>query len=125
MGMNYEIRQVGDVTILELSGRLDVGVALSLGEGEGQPLLEVIRNLAQRGQKNIVLNLRDVAYIDSSGIGDLVGAATTLRRQGGDLRIVDPGMVVQKLLRITRVDTVIDVKLDETSALHAFSTKEG
>ena len=121
MGMDYEARQVGNVTILDISGRIDVGVPLALGAGAGHPLQEVIRDFAARGQKNIVLNLRDVAYIDSSGIGDLVGSATTVRKQAGDLKIVNPGMVVQKLLRVTRVDTVIEVKPDEASALAAFS----
>jgi anti-sigma B factor antagonist len=124
MGMNYEARQVGNVTIMDISGRIDVGVTLAFGTGAGQPLQEVIRDFASRGQKNIVLNLREVAYIDSSGIGDLVGSATTLRKQGGDLKIVNPGMVVQKLLHITRVDTVIEVKPDEASALAAFSKLE-
>ena len=121
MGMNYEARQVGDVTILDVSGRIDIGVPLAFGAGAGHPLQQVIRDFAGRGQKNIVLNLRDVAYIDSSGIGDLVGSATTLRNHGGDLRIVNPSMVVQKLLQVTRVDTLIDVKPDEASALEAFA----
>ncbi|MGB8770881.1 MAG: STAS domain-containing protein [Candidatus Korobacteraceae bacterium] len=125
MGMNYEVRQVGNVTILDISGRLDVGVALAFGAGAGHPLQEVIRDLAKHGHKNIVLNLRDVAYIDSSAIGDLVGSATTLRRQGGDLKVVNPGMVVQKLLHMTRVDTVIEVRPDEASALEAFSKAAG
>jgi anti-sigma B factor antagonist len=120
MGMTYEVRQVGNVTILDITGRIDVGVPLAFGAGADHPLQEVIRDFAGRGQTNIVLNLCDVAYIDSSGIGDLVGSATTLRKQGGDLRIVNPGMVVQKLLQVTRVDTVIDVKPDEASALQAF-----
>jgi anti-sigma B factor antagonist len=120
MAMKYEARQVGDVTILDITGRIDVGVALAFGAGAGRPLQEVIRDFAERGQKNIVLNLGEVAYIDSSGIGDLVGSATTLRKQGGDLKIVNPGMVVQKLLSVTRVDTVIEVKPDEASALSAF-----
>jgi anti-sigma B factor antagonist len=121
MGMNYEARQVGNVTILDISGRIDIGVPLAFGEGASHPLQDVIRDLAERGQKNIVLNLRDVAYIDSSGIGDLVASATTLRKQGGELRVVNPSMVVEKLLRVTRVDTIIDVKPDEAGALEAFS----
>jgi len=125
MGINYRARQVGDVTIMDVSGRIDVGVALSFGEGAGMPLQEVIRDFAKRGEKNVILNLHDVAYIDSSGIGDLVGSATTLRKQGGDLKIVNPSMVVQKLLRVTRVDTVIEVKPDEVSALEAFSKQQG
>ena len=122
MGMNYEVRQVGNVTVLDIAGRIDVGVALAFGSGPGVSLQELIRDFARRGQKNIVLNLHDVAYIDSSGIGELVGSATTLRKQGGELRIVNPGMVVQKLLRMTRVDTVVEVKPDEASALQAFAS---
>jgi anti-sigma B factor antagonist len=119
--MTYEARQVANVTILDITGRIDIGVPLAFGKGANHPLQEVIRDFAGRGQTNIVLNLRDVAYIDSSGIGDLVASATTLRKQGGDLKVVNPSMVVQKLLRATRVDTVIDVKPDEASALQAFS----
>ena len=121
MGMNYEARQVGDVTVLDVAGRIDIGVPLAFGAGASHPLQEVIRDFATRGQKKIILNLRDVAYIDSSGIGDLVGSASTLRKHGGDLRIVNPTGVVEKLLRVTRLDTVIDVKTDEASALAAFS----
>ena len=121
MGINYEARQVGNVIILDVTGRIDVGVPLAFGAGAGHPLQDLIRDFATRGQKNVVLNLHDVAYIDSSGIGDLVGSATTLRKQGGDLKIVNPSMVVQKLLKVTRVDTVIEVKPDEASVLEAFS----
>jgi anti-sigma B factor antagonist len=119
--MNYEARQVGNVTVLDITGRIDIGVPLAFGVGGSHPLQAVVRDLANRGQKKIVLNLRDVAYIDSSGIGDLVGSATTLRKQGGDLKVADPSMVVRDLLRVTRVDTVIEVKPDEASALQAFS----
>ena len=124
MGMTYEARQVGNVTILDVSGRIDIGVPLAFGAGAGLPLQEVVRDFAKRGQKNIILNLHDVAYIDSTGIGDLLGSAATLRKLGGDLKIVNPSMVVQKLLRVTRVDTVIEAKPDEASALEAFSKDE-
>ena len=119
--MDYRVRQVGNVAVLDVSGRIDLGVPLAFGEGAGHPLQALVRDFAARGQTKIVLNLHDVAYLDSSGIGDLVASAMTLRRQGGDLKVVNPSMVVQKLLRMTRVDTVLDVKPDEASALAAFS----
>jgi len=119
--MDYKARQVGNVTVLDVSGRIDLGVPLAFGEGVGHPLQGLVREFAARGQTRIVLNLHDVAYIDSSGIGDLVASATTLRHHGGDLKVVNPSMVVQKLLRMTRVDTVLDVKIDEASALQAFA----
>ena len=122
MSMSYQARQVGNVTVLDISGRLDIGVALAFGPGAGVPLQQVIRDFIQRGQKNIVLNLHDVSYIDSSGLGDLVGSATTLRKEGGDLKVVNPSLIVRKLLSTTRLDPlVIDVKPDEASALQAFA----
>jgi anti-sigma B factor antagonist len=121
MGMTYEARQTGDVTILDISGRIDLGVPIAFGPGAGVPLTTVVRDFAQRGQKNIALNFRDVRYIDSSGIGELVGSVTTLRKLGGDLKVINPSLIVQKLLRTCKLDTVIDVKPDEASALQAFS----
>jgi anti-sigma B factor antagonist len=122
MSMEYHARQVGDVIILDVMGRLDVGTVLAFGAGQGIPLREVVRDFAARGQTKIVLNLRDVTYIDSSGIGELVAGVTTLRSKGGDLKVVNPNMVVQKLLRMTRIDPlVIEVKPDEASALQSFS----
>ena len=120
MGMTYEARQAGDVTILDISGRIDLGVAIAFGPGGSVPLQTVVRDFAARGQKNIVLNLRDVSYIDSSGIGDLLGSVTTVRKVGGDLKVVNPNMIVKKLMGACRLDTVIDVKPDEASALQAF-----
>jgi len=122
VSMNYQSRQVGDVTILDITGRIDIGVALAFGTAGETPLREVIRDLARRGQKQIVLNLRDVSYIDSSGIGEIAVSVATLRNQGGDLKVVNPSMIVQKLLRMTRLDPlVIEVKPDEASALQAFA----
>jgi anti-sigma B factor antagonist len=122
--MSYQARQVGDVTILDIAGRIDVGVDLAFGARGETPLREVVREFARQGQKKIVLNLHDVSYIDSSGIGELAVSVATLRNQGGDLIVVNPGGIVQKLLRMTRLDPlVIDIKSDETSALRAFAGK--
>ena len=121
MAMTYETRQAGDVTILDISGKIDIGVALAFGPGASMPLQTLIRDLAQSGHKNVLLNLRDVVYLDSSGIGELVRSVTTLRKIGGDLKVVNPNMVVKKLLSATRVDSVLEVRADEASALEAFS----
>jgi len=121
MAMTYETRQAGDVTILDISGKIDIGVALAFGPGGSMPLQTLIRDLAQSGHKNVLLNLREVIYLDSSGIGELVRSVTTLRKMGGDLKVVNPNMVVKKLLSATRVDSVLEVRADEASALEAFS----
>jgi len=123
MPMTYEARQAGDVTILDISGRIDLGVVIGFGPDGSMPLRTVVHDFAARGQKNIVLNFRDVTYLDSAGIGELVGSVTTVRKLGGDLKVVNPNLIVKKLLGTCRLDTVIDVKPDEATALEAFSKK--
>jgi len=119
--LEYKIRQSGDVTILDLSGRLSVGEALALGPGSGAVLGDVIRELAKKGQRKILLNLKDAKYIDSSGVGDVVRAFTTLRRQGGELKLLSPAPTVVEVLRITHLDKVLEIKDDEALALQSFS----
>jgi anti-sigma B factor antagonist len=119
--LEYKSRQQGDVTILDLSGRISVGEALAFGPGSGLILGQVIRELAEKGQKRILLNLKDVKYIDSSGVGDLVRSVTSLRRQGGDLKLLSPSPMVLEVLRITRLDRVLDIKDDELSAVQSFT----
>ena len=119
--LEYKSRQQGDVTILDLSGRISVGEALAFGPGSGLILGQVIRGLAEKGQKRILLNLKDVKYIDSSGVGDLVRSVTSLRRQGGDLKLLSPAPMVLEVLRITRLDRMLDIKDDESAAVQSFS----
>jgi anti-sigma B factor antagonist len=119
--LEYKSRQQGDVTILDLSGRISVGEALAFGPGSGLILGQVIRELAEKGQKRILLNLKDVKYIDSSGVGDLVRSVTSLRRQGGDVKLLSPSPMVLEVLRITRLDRVLDIKDDELSAVQSFT----
>ena len=119
--LQYKNRQQGDVTILDLSGRISVGEALAFGPGSGVVLGDVVRELAQKGQTRILLNLKDVKYIDSSGIGDLVRSATSLRRQGGDLKLLSPASMVLEVLHITRLDKILEIKDDEVLAVQSFS----
>lgn len=114
MSMKVSHRQVDGVTILDLSGRI------TLGEGSVQ-LRDAVRDLLSKGQKNILLNLGDVNYIDSSGIGELVSAYTTARNQGGELKLLNLTKKVHDLLQITKLYTVFDVKDDEASAIKSFS----
>jgi len=102
------------ITILDLSGRI------TLGEGS-VVLRDAIRDLISRGQKKILLNLAEVNYIDSSGIGELVSAYTTVRNQGGDLKLLKLTKKVHDLLQITKLYTVFDIKDDEAAAVKAFS----
>lgn len=119
--LEYKNRQQGDVTILDLSGRISVGEALAFGPGSGLILGDVIRELAKKGQKRILLNLNDVKYIDSSGIGELVRGVTSLRREGGDLKLLSPAPMVLEMFRITRLDKILEIKDDELVAVQSFS----
>lgn len=119
--LEYKSRQSSDVTILDLSGRISVGEALAFGPGSGRTIGDIIRDFTNKGQKKILLNLRDVKYIDSSGVGDLVRSVTGLRREGSDLKLLSPAPAVLEVLRLTRLDRVFDIKDDELSAVKSFS----
>ncbi len=114
MSIKVNTRNVDGVTILDLSGRI------TLGEGS-VVLRDAIRDLLAKGDKNILLNLGDVSYIDSSGIGELVSAFTSVKNAGGELKLLNLTKKVQDLLQITKLYTVFDIKDDETSAVGAFT----
>ena len=114
MSMKASTRQVDGVTIVDLSGRITLG--------EGSVILrDTIKDLLGKGQKKILLNLGDVSYIDSSGIGELVSAFTSVRNQGGELKLLHLTKKVHDLLQITKLYTVFDVKDDEAAAIGAFT----
>jgi anti-sigma B factor antagonist len=114
VSMKAVVRQIDTVTIVDVSGRI------TLGEGCTQ-LRELIRGQLGKGNKHVLLNLGDVTYIDSSGIGELVSAFTTVRNQGGDLKLLNLTKKVHDLLQITKLYTVFDVKDDEATAVKSFS----
>ncbi len=98
---------------------MDCSGRITLGEGS-VILRDAVRDLLAKGQKKILLNLGEVTYIDSSGIGELVSAFTTVRNQSGELKLLNLTKKVHDLLQITKLYTVFDVKDDETSAIKAF-----
>lgn len=119
--LKYDIRQAGDVTILDLNGRLSLGEAVAFGPGSGVVLGDTVRGLAKKGQKKIVLNLAGVSYVDSSGVGQLVGALTSARNQGGDTKLLKPSSNILLLLKTTKLDTVFDIHEEESAAIQSFS----
>jgi anti-sigma B factor antagonist len=125
MSLKYDVRQTRDVTILDLNGRLSLGEALAFGPGSGLVLSETIRELTKKGQKKILLNLAGVTYVDSSGVGQLVGALTTARNQSGDIKLLKPSVHVRDLLKTTKLDGLFDIHEDETAAIQSFSKSAG
>jgi anti-sigma B factor antagonist len=111
--MKATVRQIDGVTVVDVSGRI------TLGEGCSQ-LRELIRNEVSRGNKKVLLNLADVTYIDSSGIGELVSAYTAVTNQGGALKLLNLTKKVHDLLQITKLYTVFDVHDDEAKAITSF-----
>ena len=107
-------REVGAITLVDLSGRI------SLGEGSAL-LRKTIRDLLDDGNSKILLNLGDVNYIDSSGIGELVSGFTTVTNHGGVLKLLGLSKRVKDLLQITKLYTVFDVHDDEASAVRSYS----
>jgi len=120
MPMNYTIRQAADVTVLDLSGRLSLGEALAFGPGSAPVLHDLVREQVAEGHKNILLNLANVNYVDSSGLGEVVACMTSMRNQGGQLRICNVSVRVDDLLKITHLDKVLNFEKDEAAALEAF-----
>jgi len=106
-------RDLDSVTVLDLSGRI------TLGEGSVQ-IRDAIRDLIGKGSKSILLNLGDVNYIDSSGLGELVSAYTTAKNQGAALKLLKLTKKVHDLLQLTKLYTVFDIYDDEASAIASF-----
>src|ERR1041384_2862136 len=111
--MNIRERQGGDVTILDLEGKIPTG--------EGNVALRsAVRRLIEEGKKKVLLNLSGVSYMDSSGIGELVSSYTTTTREGGQLKLLGLTAKIRDLLAITKLLTVFDAYEDEPSALNSF-----
>lgn len=111
--LDVKERQAGDVTILDLSG------AIRIGEG-AIDLRDNVKRLASDGKKNVLLNLGGVNYMDSSGVGELIANYTTLRREGGQLKLLNLTEKIQNLLVITKLLTVFDTYDNEAEALSSF-----
>jgi len=111
--MHATVRQTESVVIVDLSGQIKLGEGSSI-------VRDTVKDLLSKGHKNILLNLADINYIDSSGIGELVAAFTSVRNQGGEMKLLRLTKKVHDLLQITKLYTVFDVKDDEAEAVAAF-----
>ena len=114
MSVKLTTRQVGDVTVIDATGRI------TLGEG-ASTFRDMIRDLATKGDKKLLVNLSDVSYIDSSGIGEMVSGFTTVTNHGGQLKLLGLSKRVKDLLQITKLYTVFEVFEDEASAVRSFA----
>jgi anti-sigma B factor antagonist len=111
--MQAATRELGEITIVDIKGRITIG--------EGNVMLrEIVVGLLEKGKKHVLLNMTDVAHVDSAGIGELVRSHTSVRKQGGQLKLTSVNKNVQELLQKTMLLAVFDVHQDETSAVKSF-----
>lgn len=113
MALKIDTREVAHVTILDVKGRIVLGDEIG-------DLRDAVRSLVADDKKKIILNLADVDYIDSSGVGELVGCFTTVRNAGGELKLLKLSQKVQDVLYVTKLYTVFDIRDDEFTAVKSF-----
>jgi anti-sigma B factor antagonist len=113
--MDISERKNGDVVIVEVSGKI------TLGEGGDAALKDKMRSLVQQGQKKLLLNLGQVSYVDSAGLGEIVQAYATVNKNGGTLKLLNVTKRIRDLLAITKLLTVFDTFDNEAEAVRSFS----
>jgi anti-sigma B factor antagonist len=114
MIVKTKTRQSGDVTIVDVAGRVTLG-------GGSAIFSDTVRELTAGGHKKLLFNLAELAYLDSSGLGELVASLTVATKQGGSLKLLNPVARVKELLKITRVDKLFQVFEDEEAAVRSFA----
>jgi anti-sigma B factor antagonist len=114
--MNISERTVGDVVIVDVSGKI------TLGDGGDVTLRDKMRSLVQQGQKKVLLNLGEVSYVDSAGLGEIVQSYATVTKNGGSLKLVNVTKRIKDLLSITKLLTVFECHDGEAEAVTSFST---
>lgn len=117
MSMTIHLRETGGVTILDLSGRI------TIGEGS-VALRDIVREQIALGKERIIINLEDVSYIDSSGLGELISAFVAAKNRGVSLKLLNLTKRIHELMQITKLYTVFDVYDDEDAAIESFALRE-
>lgn len=115
MSLKIGVRESGSVVILDLNGRITIGE-------EAASLRDTIKELLESGQKNILLNLAEVSYIDSTGLGQFVGSFATVTSKGGQLKLLNLQKKLQELMQITKLITVFESYTSEPAALRSFTS---
>ena len=116
MALTARTRRVGDVAIVDLSGKI------TLGENTGI-LRDELKSVLAQGNKNIILNMKDVSYVDSAGLGELVGAYTTATNAGGAVKLLHLQGKMRDLMQITKLFTIFPTFDDEQQAVSSFGAK--
>jgi anti-sigma B factor antagonist len=121
MRIDVNIRQVSGITIFDLSGQLVAGDHSAGITAQGMTLREILLRAYERGNRWMLLNCEDLTRVDSSGVGELVGAYATIVRRGGVLRLLNPNQRLADLLALTGLDSLFEIHDDELIALASFN----
>jgi anti-sigma B factor antagonist len=114
MSCKAAVRHAGNVAIIDLSGRVTLGEGCAL-------VRATIKDLVQEGQINLLLNLAEVNYMDSAGLGELVGSYASITNKGGKIKLLNPQGRVAEVLNVTKLYTVFETFTDEATALQSYS----
>jgi anti-sigma B factor antagonist len=115
MSLKINVREAGNVLVLDLAGRITIGE-------ESAALRDTIKEHLDSGQKNILLNLAEVTYIDSTGLGQFVGSFATVTSRGGQLKLLNLQKKLQELMQITKLITVFETYTNESAAIRSFAS---
>lgn len=118
-----KVRKVKDVVILDIIGQLTVGGAAASGPSGSSMLGQKVHDLAEAGTRKIILNLNDVTYVDSAGLGQLVRAHTSACKYGAELKLLNPADPIFAVLRVTKLESVFDIYNKERAAIASFTDK--
>lgn len=115
MSVQVTAREVTNAVVLEVSGRVTLGA-------EGPSIQDSVRDLLAKGHKNILLDLSGVSYLDSSGLGQLVGSYATAVSKGGEIKLLNLNNKIYDLMQITKLYTVFGIYEDEDTAVKSFKS---
>ena len=115
MSLQIHIRELPNLVILDLEGRITLGDAAS-------SLRQSVKDLLMKGERRIIMNLEKVQYVDSAGLGELVGIYVTVRNQGGEVKMAGVNPKILGLMQVTKLHTVFDVVSDDSAAIAAFGS---
>lgn len=120
MAVRYSIRDVGEVSVLDVTGQLTLGEMVPCSEGTGVVISDAMEELAKRKRTKVLMNLAGVTYVDSCGIGHLVRAIATARRLNIELKLANAAAPVFALLRMTHLERIVDITDNEAAGIAAF-----
>jgi anti-sigma B factor antagonist len=112
--MKFKVREAGNVTIIDLSGKL-------MGGCDADVFRDMIHELLEKGRRQVIVNLSEITWVNSTGVGILITGYTTLRKNKGDLRLLNVSKKIQSMLYVTKLNLIFECFEDEQAAVASFT----